>query len=142
MTVNPWRARVEPFFLQQAFMLHLGATLGNVQRGEVEFHVTRHPNLLQQHGYLHAGVLTSLLDSACGFAAFTTMDDGANVLSVEFKVNLVAPAAGREYLVRGTVLKSGKTLVVCRGDAWCTDDGAQRLVAAMQATMISVPDKL
>jgi len=119
-------------------MAHLGARLHRVEDGVVEVEVSRAETLLQQHGFLHAGVLTSLLDSACGYAALTRMDDESAVMSVEFKVNLLAPAAGERFLVRGSVLKAGRTIVVCRGDAFVMDGDAPRLVAAMQATMMAV----
>lgn len=119
-------------------MTLLGAELSRVEPGVVEITVSRNDTLLQQHGFLHAGVLTSLLDSACGYAALTRMDDSSGVMSIEFKVNLLAPAAGERFLVRGEVLKAGKTVVVCRGDAFALDRDSPRLIAAMQASMMTV----
>lgn len=131
-------ARVLATFAAQPFMAHLGARLVHAERGVVELEVARGEALLQHTGVLHAGVLTSLLDTACGCAALTVMADDATVVSVEFKVNLVAAAAGERFLVRGEVLSAGRTIVVCRGEAHRTDGGAHRLVAAMQATMMTV----
>ncbi|MCC6316180.1 MAG: PaaI family thioesterase [Gemmatimonadaceae bacterium] len=119
-------------------MAHLGATLARVEPGLVELGVARDARLLQQQGVLHAGVLTALLDSACGYAALTTMDVASDVVSVEFKVNLLAPASGQRFLARGTVLKAGRRIVVCRGDAFAMDGDQPRLVAAMQASMMAV----
>jgi uncharacterized protein (TIGR00369 family) len=136
--VDPIRERIQASFDRQSFMQHIGADLIRVESGLVELWVKRDERLLQQHGFLHAGVITSALDSACGYAALTVMDDDAAVLSVEFKVNLLAPAAADLFLIRGSVLKAGKTVVVCRGDAFAVDGGEERLVAAMQATMMTM----
>lgn len=130
--------RVRRSFARQSFMALLGAELSRVEPGVVEITVSRNATLLQQHGFLHAGVLTSLLDSACGYAALTRMDERSGVMSIEFKVNLLAPAAGERFLVRGEVLKAGQTVVVCRGDAFALDRDTPRLVAAMQASMMTV----
>ncbi len=133
--------RIADSFGRQTFMAHLGAHLVAVRPGEVEIALTAKDTLKQQHGFLHAGVVTSIVDSACGYAALTTMSPGAGVLSVEFKVNLVAPASGARFLAKGQVLKAGRTLVVCRGDVWCVDGEAPRLIAAMQATMMVIQDR-
>lgn len=134
------QSRIAASFARQSFMAHLDATLVRVEHGLVEIAVTRDNRLLQQQGFLHAGVLTSLLDSACGYAALTAMDEASEVVSVEFKVNLLAPANGQRFLARGTVLKAGRRIVVCRGDAFAVDGDGPRLVAAMQATMMAVRD--
>ncbi len=130
--------RVRRSFARQSFMAHLGAELVLVEPGRVEIAVSRAEHLLQQHGYLHAGVLTSLLDSACGYAALTTMKEGTGVMSVEFKVNLLAPAAGERFVARAEVLKAGRTIIVCRADAFAVDGNAPRLVAAMQGSMMAI----
>jgi uncharacterized protein (TIGR00369 family) len=135
---DPVGARVRRSFERQSFMAHLGARLVRVEDGLVELEVARAATLLQQHGFLHAGVLTSLLDSACGYAALTRMEHESAVMSVEFKVNLLAPAAGESFLVRGSVLKAGRTIVVCRGEAYNVDGAVPRLLAAMQASMMAV----
>jgi len=134
------RERILRSFAQQTFMQHLGAVVSRVERGRVELEVARSANLLQQHGFLHAGVLTSLLDSACGYAALSVMEEGSGVLSIEFKVNLLAPAAGDRFRISGEVLKAGRTVVVCRGEAY-TGDPAPRLVAAFQGSMMVVRDR-
>jgi uncharacterized protein (TIGR00369 family) len=119
-------------------MQHIGAELLRVEPGVVEIGVVRGDALLQQHGFLHAGVLSAILDSACGYAALSVMDAESGVLSVEFKTNLLAPAAGERFVALGTVLKAGRTLTVCRGEAFAIEAGTRRLIAAMQATMMSV----
>jgi len=137
-SLDEMRSRIEESFLRQRFMQHIGAELLRVDPGEVEIGITRNDALLQQHGFLHAGVVSAILDSACGYAALSVMDAESGVLSVEFKTNLLAPAAGERFVATGTVLKAGRTLTVCRGEAFALDGGARRLIAAMQATMMSV----
>jgi uncharacterized protein (TIGR00369 family) len=134
-------ARVRDSFSRQSFMAHIGAELSLLELGIVELAINRTPELLQQHGFLHAGVLTSLMDSACGYAALSQMDEDSSVLSVEFKVNLLAPAAGQRFIARGQVLRTGRTLTVCRAEAFSADEGQRRLIAAMQATMMAVRDR-
>lgn len=132
------RARIRDSFARQSFMEHIGAELERVDQGYVEIAISRSDRLLQQHGYLHAGVISSILDSACGYAALSVMDAGVGVLSVEFKTNLLAPATGERFIASGTVLKAGRTVTVCRGEAFAIDGETRRLIAAMQATMMSV----
>ncbi len=131
--------RVRDSFARQAFMATLGASLGSVAPGRVVITLPFRGDLVQQHGFLHAGVLTAITDSACGYAAFSLMAPDTAVLSVEFKVNLLAPAAGDTFEAEGTVLKSGRTLSVCRGDAWAVKENRRTLVLAMQATMATLP---
>jgi uncharacterized protein (TIGR00369 family) len=132
------RTRIRESFARQSFMQHLGAELVRIDAGVVEIALTRNDRLLQQHGFVHAGVVSSILDSACGYAALSLMDEDAGVLSVEFKTNLLAPASGERFIATGTVLKSGRTLSVCRGEAFSLEGDARRLIAAMQATMMAV----
>lgn len=132
------RLRIEDSFKRQHFMQHIGAELLRVEPGVVEIGIARSEALLQQHGFLHAGVLSAILDSACGYAALSLMDPESGVLSVEFKTNLLAPAAGERFVASGSVLKAGRTLTICRGEAFALDGGTRRLIAAMQATMMSV----
>ena len=118
-------------FAHQKVMQLLGAELLAVSAGKCEIGLRRRDDLTQQHGYLHAGIVTTVLDSACGYAAFSLMPTGSNVLSVEFKVNLLAPANGELLTVSAVVKKAGRTLTVCTADAWI--DG--KLCATMLATM-------
>jgi uncharacterized protein (TIGR00369 family) len=135
---DPIRSRIEDSFARQRFMQHIGAELLRVEVGLVEIGIARSETLLQQHGFLHAGVLSAILDSACGYAALSMMDAESGVMSVEFKTNLLAPAAGERFVASGTVLKAGRTLTICRGEAFAVNGEARRLIAAMQATMMSV----
>lgn len=110
----------------------IGAELGMVEAGVVEIGLPFREDLTQQDGYIHAGIVTTILDSACGYAAYTLMPAGSSVLSVEFKVNLLAPAKGRTITARAEVKRSGGTLTVCSADALAD----KSLCATMLATMI------
>jgi len=118
-------------------MALLGATLSAVEPGKVEITLPFRDDLTQQNGYLHAGMVTAIADSACGYAALTLLPAGSEVLSVEFKVNLLRPAAGGSFVATATVLKAGRTLTVVRADVTALRHGNPTLVAAMQATMIA-----
>ena len=118
-------------------MATLGAEMVHVATGEVDIALPFSERLTQQDGYLHAGVVAGVVDSACGYAALTTMDAGAEVLTVEFKINLLAPAAGERLVARGRVLRTGRTLTVCRGDAFTIDDGREKHVATLTTTMMA-----
>jgi len=141
--INPSFAEdVAGSFAQQPIMNLIGARLSLVEPGVVEITLPYRADLAQQHGYLHAGVVATIADSACGYAAFTLMPAGSNVLSVEFKVNLLRPAQGVEFVTRAEVIKAGRTLTVVRADVFGIDDKAGRgLVATMQGTMISLQRK-
>src|SRR4051794_20898977 len=110
--------RVQASFLQQQFMTTLGATLISVNPGAVEIEVPFRAELTQQNGFLHAGVITSILDSACGYAAMSVAPEQANVLSVEFKVNLLSPALGERFVARSKVKRAGRQLTVVAADAF------------------------
>jgi len=131
--------RVRASFAKQAFMATLGATLVRVEPGVVDIALPYHASLAQQHGFVHAGALATIADSACGYAALTLMAPGMAVLSVEFKINLMAPAAGQIFLASGRVIRAGRTLTVCTGDVRA--DGSEKVLAAMQATMIAVENR-
>jgi uncharacterized protein (TIGR00369 family) len=131
-------ARVRESFGRQGYMGTLGAELVHVGEGEVDIALPFSQRLVQQDGFLHAGVVAGATDSACGYAALTLMDDAAEVLTVEFKINLLAPAAGQRLLARGRVIRSGRNLTVCRGDAVTVTDGQEKHVATMTATVIAV----
>ena len=138
MTGADGGARVRASFAKQAFMRLLGASLARVEQGEVDIALPFRADLLQQHGYLHAGVTTAIADSACGYAALTLMAPETAVLSVEYKVNMLAPAKGHRFLARGRVVKSGRTVTVVRGEVLAFDDhddGSPVLV--MQGTMLT-----
>jgi uncharacterized protein (TIGR00369 family) len=133
--------RVRDSFARQTFMTTLGARLVGVAPGAVDIEVGMRPDLVQQHGFLHAGVLASVADSACGYAALSLMEAGAAVLSIEFKINLLAPASGVRVVASGRVLRAGKTISVCRGDVVSYSDDGEKLVATMVATMMTVRDR-
>ena len=136
---NPDFARlVRESFDKQQIMRTLGARLTRVEPGEVEIELPYREALTQQHGFLHAGVVTAVLDSTCGYAAFSLMPAGAGVLSVEFKVNLLAPAQGELLIARGRVLRAGRTLSVCQADATMRSAGQDTPVATMLATIMTV----
>ena len=123
-------------FARQPAMSLLGATLTVVSPGVVEVAFPYRVELTQQDGFVHAGIITTAADSACGYAALSSMPAGSDVLSVEFKVNLLRPAAGERFVARATVLKPGKPLTAVRADVFAYIGDKQRLIAAMQATMI------
>jgi uncharacterized protein (TIGR00369 family) len=130
-------------FAQQPIMNLIGARLSLVEPGVVEITLPYRADLTQQHGYLHAGIVATIADSACGYAAFTLMPAGSNVLSAEFKVNLLRPAQGVEFVTRAEVIKAGRTLTVVRADVFGVDDkGDRELVATMQGTMITLYKKM
>jgi uncharacterized protein (TIGR00369 family) len=129
---------VRASFERQQFMKTLGATLAHVAPGDVAIAFAHHDRLTQQHGFLHAGVMTSIADSACGYAALSLMEPGVGVLSVEFKVNMLAPAVGERFVATGRVVRSGRTLTVCAGEVASERDGAWIPVLLMQATMMAV----
>jgi uncharacterized protein (TIGR00369 family) len=124
-------------FAQQPIMNLIGARLGLVEPGIVEISLPYRADLTQQNGYLHAGVVTTIADSACGYAAYSLMPEGSAVLSVEFKVNMLRPARGESFLARAEVIKAGRTLSVVRADVFAIEPNAERtLVATMQGTMM------
>lgn len=133
--------RVRESFARQAVMATIGAEITHVAPGEVDLRMPYRPELAQQHGFLHAGIVTTLADSACGYAALSLMPAGAGVLSVEFKVNLMAPAVGDAFVARGRVKKAGRTLTVVNGDVFAVRDGGERLIATMQGTMMTIVDR-
>lgn len=127
-------------FAQQQIMELIGARLTLVEPGVVEITLPYREDLTQQDRYLHAGIVTTIADSACGYAAYTLMPAGSAVLSVEFKVNLLRPAQGETFVARAEVVKAGRTLTVVRADVFgVAHDAERKLVATMQGTMIRVP---
>jgi uncharacterized protein (TIGR00369 family) len=134
-----WSERVRASFARQQAMDTLGARLARVEPGEVEIALGWAPHLTQQHGFLHAGMVSAALDSACGYAAFSLMPGHAEVLTIEFKINLLAPARGQRFRMIGSVLKPGRTITVCEGRALAVDgDGREKLVATMGCTLMAV----
>lgn len=130
--------RVRASFARQAAMATIGATLAEVTPGRVVIELPWQQALTQQHGFLHAGMVATALDSACGYAGFSLMTADAAVLTIEFKINLLAPAEGERFRMEGLVVKPGRTVTVTEGRAWALRDGRSKLVATMGATLMAV----
>lgn len=132
--------RVRASFHAQTLMQTLGAELVHVADGEVHIAMAVNARVLQQHGFVHAGAITSIVDSACGYAALTRAPTGFEVVTVEFKVNFPRPAIGTRFLAIGKVVSAGKLLTVCAGEVHAVSEaeGASKLVALMQATICNV----
>jgi uncharacterized protein (TIGR00369 family) len=129
-------ARVRASFDRQAMMTTLGVEVTAVEPGRVEMMLRHDDRFTQQHGFLHAGAVASVLDTACGYAAYSVMPPHSSVLTATYTVNLLAPAAGEQFTITAEVVRAGRTLVVCRGEAFA--DGGHRPFAVMQATMTAV----
>lgn len=133
-----YESRIRESFARQQAMHTMGARLTRVEPGVVEIELPYRHDLTQQHGFIHAGVVASVLDSACGYAAFSLMPADAAVLSVEFKVNLLAPARGERLIARAEVKRPGRTVTVCTADAYAVEGGRSKVVATMLATMMCI----
>ena len=133
--------RVRESFRKQGLMATLGAVLGPVAPGAVEIALRPSASISQQHGFVHAGAVSAIADSAAGYAALSVMPPGAGVLTTEFKINLVAPAAGDRIVARGRVVKAGRTLVLAQTDVFADVDGQEKLIALLTATMMVVRDR-
>ncbi|MGH2444717.1 MAG: PaaI family thioesterase [Candidatus Limnocylindria bacterium] len=122
-------------------MSTLGATLVSVAPGVVEIAIRPHAAISQQHGFVHAGAVTAIADSAAGYAALTLMPSGTGVLSTEFKINLLAPAMGDRIVARGRVVKAGRTLTVAQSEVFAESGGGEKLIALLTATLMAVEDR-
>lgn len=131
-------ARVTASFDRQQAMQTIGASLAQVAPGLVAIELPFAQALTQQHGFLHAGVVGMALDSACGYAAFSLMPADAAVLTIEYKINLLAPAKGQRFRMEGHVVKPGRTITVAEGRAWAIDAGGEKLIATMTCTLMAV----
>ena len=147
MSLNPkefkvydtdFRERVIADFKRQKVMSTIGASLLRVDAGEVEILLPFSESLTQQNGFLHAGIVTAIVDSACGYAAYSLMPKNASVLSIEFKINLCSPSIGEKFIAVGKVRKAGKTVTVTEGEVWAFQSGEKKLTALMQGTMMTV----
>jgi uncharacterized protein (TIGR00369 family) len=136
-----WNGKVRDSFARQTVMQTIGARISALTPGFCEIELPYRRDLCQQHGFLHAGITTTIADSAAGYAAFSLMPPGASVLTVEFKVNLMAPAAGERFLARGRVIKPGRTLTVVDAEVLAVENGKEKPVAKMLATMMCLADK-
>ncbi|MHC2465691.1 PaaI family thioesterase [Bradyrhizobium embrapense] len=136
---NPdFRAVAAATFARQRAMQTLGISIARLEPGEVDLAMSYAPEFCQQNGFVHAGIITAGLDNACGIAAFTLMPEGSDILTVEFKINLLAPARGERFVFRGVVVKPGRTLTVCDGRAYAVQDGLETLVATMSGTLMAL----
>ena len=136
-----FEARVRASFSRQQVMSELSASLSHLQPGRVEIRFPFQERFTQQHGFLHAGIVATVLDSACGYAAFSLMPAEASVLTVEYKINLLAPASGEYFIAQGQVLRPGRTITVCQGIVVAWQANAEVTVAAMQASMMAIHDR-
>jgi uncharacterized protein (TIGR00369 family) len=132
--------RITESFSRLALMRTIGARLVKITGGAVDIEMPVRVDLAQQHGYVAAGVVTALVDTACGYAAMSLMPLGAGVVTVEYKVNFIAPARGERLVARGHVVKAGRRLTVCAGDVCALRDGAEHPVATMLGTMVALHD--
>ena len=130
--------RVRDSFARQAAMRLIGARLARVEPGEVEIELPFSESITQQHGFVHAGVIGTALDSACGYAASTLMPANAGVLTIEYKLNLLAPGRGERFRMVGRVRKAGRTISVAEAEAFATGADGEKLVATMTATLMTV----
>lgn len=133
-----YEARVRISFGKQELMRTIGATLEAVNPGVVSIRLPFRDDLTQQHGFIHAGAIAAVADSACGYAALTLMPPGAGVLSIEFKVNMLSPAKGDSVVARASVIRAGRSIMVCRADVHAATGATEKLIAAMQGTMMVV----
>lgn len=134
---NPaFEARVRGSFARQAAMALIGARMTRVEPGRVEIELPVRDDLGQQHGFVHGGVVGMIADSAGGYAAFTLMPADASVLTVEYKINMLAPARGERLVARGEVVKPGRTLSIVRADVYAQEGGRETLIAATQQTLM------
>ncbi|MER5464754.1 PaaI family thioesterase [Streptomyces sp. NPDC002668] len=131
--------RIQDSFDRQGLMSNLGARITHIGPGRVHIELASRPEVTQQHGYFHAGATSAIADSAGGYAAYTLFPEDADVLTVEYKINLLAPAVGDRIEAVGTVLKAGRTLTVCQLEVFgVQNDGERKLVANGQQTLIRV----
>jgi uncharacterized protein (TIGR00369 family) len=138
MSKNPIEERISRSFNSQGLMATLGAELVLVAPGEVHIALSFSKRLSQQHGYLHAGAITSIVDSACGYAALTMAPPDCDVVTAEFKINLLRPAIGDRFLAIGRVQNAGRTLTVCTGEVQALSESSSKVIALMQATIANI----
>jgi uncharacterized protein (TIGR00369 family) len=130
--------RIRASFAKQGLMETLGASIAHVSPGRVEIAMPAAPGISQQHGFVHAGAVASIADSAAGYAALTLMTPGAGVLTVEFKINLLAPAVGDRIVARGRVIKAGRTITLAQADVFAENKGQEKLIAVLSATLMTI----
>jgi uncharacterized protein (TIGR00369 family) len=131
-----FESRTRSSFALQQLMTTMGARMTKVVPGEVSIELPFNSAWTQQNDFIHAGIITSIVDSACGYAAYTLMPANSGILTVEYKVNFLNPAKGERFIAVGRVIKPGRTLTVCSGEVVAIDKDEQKLIATMQATMM------
>lgn len=136
-----FKRKVEESFKRQKFMELINAKLIDVKPGFCEIHLPYNSNLTQQHGFFHAGIISTLADNAAGYASFSLMDEHSSILTVEFKLNLLSPGDGELLIGRSNVLKNGKTLKVCRSEVYVVKNGEETLCGASQSTLIELKNR-
>lgn len=136
-----WREKVGDSFARQKVMALIAAELVDVQPGRCEIHLPYRDDLTQQNDYFHAGIISTVVDSAGGYAGFSLMPAGTNVLTVEYKLNLLAPGAGERLIAIGEVVKPGKNLVITRGEVYAISQGRSVHCATMQQTLMTMHDR-
>jgi uncharacterized protein (TIGR00369 family) len=132
------QSRIASSFAKQGLMATLGATLTRLAPGFVEIAVVPTAAISQQHGFVHAGAVSAIADSAAGYAALSVMPPDTGVLTTEFKINLLAPAAGERIIARGRIVRAGRTLTLAQSDVLAVNDGQERLVAFLTATLMAI----
>jgi uncharacterized protein (TIGR00369 family) len=136
-----YQPRIRASFGRQQVMSTIGAAMVHLAPGEVDLEMAMKPEWGQQYGFMHAGIVSTLLDSSCGYAAFSLIPADTAVLTVEFKVNLLRPAAGERLIARGRVVKPGKSVTFCEGRAYAVEQGKETLVATMSTTVMALPER-
>lgn len=136
--IEDFRDRITASFGKQKVMTTIGAVLTRIEHASIEIEMPFDEKLTQQHGILHAGIISAGLDTACGYAAYTVTDPDASILTIEFKVNLLSPGRGERFLFRGDVTKPGSTIIVADGRAYAIGDGPAKLIASMTGTMMVI----
>ncbi len=138
---NNFAEKVRESFARQSVMALIGAKLVRVEPGKVDIKLPYRRDLTQQNGFLHAGITAAIIDSACGYAAFSLMPAGTDVLTAEFKINLLSPAIGDYFLAAGRIHKAGKTLTVAHGDVFAVSSNEKKIIATLLSTIICVSPK-
>lgn len=133
-----YQEKVKQSFASQKFMGFIGANLIDIEPGFCEIHIPYSEDLTQQHGYFHAGIIGTLADNAAGYAAFSLMEEKAEILTVEFKLNLMSPGKGELLIGKSNVLKHGKTLTICRSEIYIQNSNETKLCAAAQSTLMGL----
>ena len=132
--------RCRASFARQQAMALIGARMASIEPGRCEIELPFREDLTQQKGYLHGGIVGMIADTACGYAAYSLMPASASLVTVEYKINILAPGRGERLLARAEVIKSGRTLSITRGEVYAEQDGGQALCAVMQQTLMMLPD--